>query len=269
MQQLRFGESYSRLDIRNIFAPLDTFIPGSGDWGLSGAIRIKPTRKNSVFIVSHDNEHSYNDSITNDGVLTWVSQNYQKLHHARIRQWINHDSTKADIHFFIRPNKKVDYTYLGKLNYLSHDPTKENPVRFQFQLLDWDPQLVPDSLRGSKDFDHKPTITIPYSSTVKNMKRDKEISRLRNVELMTLSAIAKRFGLSQERVRVIAMDSEEAIVNHQNNEVSNQKIRPKVDFLTPIPQEEEPTNFFVSESSKGYLKDLIGLNRKLIGISTV
>ncbi len=31
----------------------------------------------------------------------------------------------------------MDYTYLGEIKYLWHDPKRERPVYFRWQILDW------------------------------------------------------------------------------------------------------------------------------------
>lgn len=51
---------------------------------------------------------------------------------------------------------------------------------------------------------------------MKNRERDFEIFRLRKEQYLNLNVIGKRFGLSQERVRVIVNDLEEQGYNVQN-----------------------------------------------------
>ena len=38
----------------------------------------------------------------------------------------------------MREKKHIDYSYLGKLAYVSHDNERECPVYFKWQILDWD-----------------------------------------------------------------------------------------------------------------------------------
>ena len=52
--------------------------------------------------------------------------------------FISHEDEIDNIYLFLRKNKKDPYGYLGRLGYITHDPTRENPVWFQWQLLDWD-----------------------------------------------------------------------------------------------------------------------------------
>ena len=51
---------------------------------------------------------------------------------------------------------------------------------------------------------------------MKNHERDLEIFRLRKEQYLNLKVIGNRFGLSQERVRVIVNDLEEKGYNVQN-----------------------------------------------------
>ena len=51
---------------------------------------------------------------------------------------------------------------------------------------------------------------------MKNRERDLEIFRLRKEQYLNLKVIGNRFGLSQERVRVIVNDLEEKGYNVQN-----------------------------------------------------
>jgi hypothetical protein len=43
------------------------------------------------------------------------------------------------IHLFLRSNSASPYVYCGTLGYLSHDISREQPVHFQWQLLEWPP----------------------------------------------------------------------------------------------------------------------------------
>ena len=51
---------------------------------------------------------------------------------------------------------------------------------------------------------------------MKNHERDLEIFRLRKEQYLNLKVIGNRFGLSQERVRVIVNDMEDQGYNVQN-----------------------------------------------------
>ncbi len=70
--------------------------------------------------------------------MSWQSQPRQGLDNKDILQLIQHDESKNNIHLFLRQDKRSDYMYYGRLGYLEHDSTREKPVYFQWQLLDWD-----------------------------------------------------------------------------------------------------------------------------------
>lgn len=83
--------------------------------------------------------HEFEESITEDGVLSWQSQPSQTLEHRRIRELIAHDERLSVVHLFLRTSirSEVPYTYMGPLGYLTHDSTRERPVYFQWQILEW------------------------------------------------------------------------------------------------------------------------------------
>ncbi len=73
-----------------------------------------------------------------NSVFCCQSQPKQDLQSKQIQQFINHDELKNSIYLFLRTNETADYSYLGKLKYLSHDRERERPVYFQWQIIDWD-----------------------------------------------------------------------------------------------------------------------------------
>jgi hypothetical protein len=68
----------------------------------------------------------------------------------RIQQWIHHDEFENNIYLFLRTSFGQKYTYLGRLEYLSHDQERERPVYFQWQIIDWSMPLERRSAIGLK-----------------------------------------------------------------------------------------------------------------------
>ena len=62
-----------------------------------------------------------------------------RLGNPQIREFIEHDELKNSIYLFLRTKRGAKYSYLGKLKYLSHDTERENPVYFQWQVLEGSP----------------------------------------------------------------------------------------------------------------------------------
>jgi hypothetical protein len=87
--------------------------------------------------------HVFDEGITASGVLSWQSQPRQGLRSPRVRELIAHDEALNSIYLFLRTAKRRPYTFLGRLKYLVHDATRQHPVHFQWQILDWDQQRVP------------------------------------------------------------------------------------------------------------------------------
>jgi len=140
IKNLELWSKYSREQIHSIFSPGTIFTPQAGTWGLHGMIRVPDRPGDWVFIVSLGNQqgdHLFDESITEDGVLSWQSQPRLDLSSGVIKSLINHDDRVNNIHLFLRANKGNDYGYFGRLGYLTHDTERENPVYFQWQILDW------------------------------------------------------------------------------------------------------------------------------------
>jgi hypothetical protein len=132
---------YSREEVHDIFAFGTPFTPQAGTWGLHGIVAIPERPNDFVFFVTFgqtQGDHVFDEGVTEDGVLTWQSQPRQGLGSEQIQQLIRHDELQSSIFLFLRTNKRHKYTYLGQLKYLSHDSDRENPVFFQWQILEWD-----------------------------------------------------------------------------------------------------------------------------------
>ena len=141
MKKLKLKNNYSREDVHSIFSPDTQFTPQAGTWGLHGIIKIPSREDDFVFFVTYgqsQGDHEFDEGITEDGVLSWQSQPRQGFENAVIQTLINHNETTNNIYLFLREEKKGDYQYLGRLKYLTHDKDRENPVYFQWQLLDMD-----------------------------------------------------------------------------------------------------------------------------------
>jgi len=141
MKTLRLWDFYSRKDVHSIFSPDTKFTPQSGTWGLQGIIKVPGRDGDFVFFVTFgksQGEHTFDESITADGVLSWQSQPSQGFESEIIQSLINHDERLNNIHLFLRVNSKNEYGYFGTLGYLTHDTQREKPVHFQWQLMDWE-----------------------------------------------------------------------------------------------------------------------------------
>lgn len=150
IKPLQLWNDYTREEVHGIFSPHTKFTPQAGTWGLQGIVRVPARPGDWVFFVTFGREqgdHIFDESITNDGVLSWQSQPSQGFDNAVIRELIQHDDRTSNVHLFLRSVNKAPYTYLGVLGYLKHDIARERPVHFQWQLLDWPaPQETVDRL---------------------------------------------------------------------------------------------------------------------------
>ena len=82
--------------------------------------------------------------------LSWQSQPQQDLNEKRIQQWIHHNEFENSIYLFLRTGFGQKYTYLGRLEYLSHDQERERPVYFQWQIIEWSMPLEKQTAIGLK-----------------------------------------------------------------------------------------------------------------------
>jgi Domain of unknown function (DUF3883)/Domain of unknown function (DUF3427) len=142
MKNLELWSEYTREEIHGIFSPDTKFTPQAGTWGLHGIIPVPDREGDWVFIVTYGNkqgEHTFDESITEDGVLSWQSQPRMDFNSEAIKSFINHDDRVNNIYLFLRANDKNPYGYFGRLGYLTHDSERQNPVYFQWQILDWEP----------------------------------------------------------------------------------------------------------------------------------
>jgi hypothetical protein len=144
---------YTRLEAHDLLAPLASFTAQRGQWGLQGIVPIRGRPGDYTFFVTYgqsQGEHSFDEGITEDGVLSWQSQPRQSLDSPQIQEFIHHDELTNSIYLFLRTQMRGPYTYLGRLKYLTHDAERQNPVYFQWQILDWDPQPASRNAIGLK-----------------------------------------------------------------------------------------------------------------------
>jgi len=142
MRALELWSEYSREEVHSIFSPDTDFVPQAGTWGIQGMVRVPDRENDWVFFVTfgkEQGEHTFDESITEDGVLSWQSQPRYELNSYVIKALIDHDERVSNIHLFLRTNKLSKYAYFGKLDYLTHDTEREKPVYFQWQVMDWPP----------------------------------------------------------------------------------------------------------------------------------
>jgi hypothetical protein len=140
MQKLELSQYYSREQIHGIFSSDTKFTPQAGTWGLHGIVPVPNRGNDYVFFVTYGQQqggHKFKEGVTDQGILTWQSQPSQGFQNKHIQSFINHNELTSNIYLFLRTKKGADYQYMGRLKYLAHDETKEKPVYFQWQLLDW------------------------------------------------------------------------------------------------------------------------------------
>jgi hypothetical protein len=141
MNKLIQNNKYSRKDVYNIFNPSRPIDSIWKQWGIINLGKyIAEMKDDFIFLLTKGSEvggHSFDEGITEDGVLSWQSQPQNSFKSETIKKFIKHDEMLNNIYFFYRTAANEDYSFLGKLKYISHDSTREKPVYFQWQILDW------------------------------------------------------------------------------------------------------------------------------------
>lgn len=223
MKNLKLWEEYTREEIHSIFSPETVFTPQAGTWGLHGMIKIPDRDGDWVFLVTLGNQqgdHIFDESITEDGVLSWQSQPRLDFASDAIKSLINHNDRVNNIHLFLRAKKNNPYGYFGKLGYLTHDTERQNPVYFQWQILDWAAPI---------DFIKNVGIELVYEKTpIKNESpkiitnqlvfENKPIIKPRTTGVKTNEFRSKKspdYGLIDSRNKKLGLEGELLVLNKE------------------------------------------------------
>lgn len=214
LNHLEKYNEYTREIIHNIFSPNTTFTPQRGTWGLQGIVRVPNRLKDYVFMVTFNQttvDYQFDENITESGILTWQSQPQQSLNESRILDFISHNHNVNNIYLFLRTSKKIPYTYLGKLAYLSHDDTRERPVHFKWQILDWD--YTEDLLdrMNLELVDISPEYDYPNESMLYETPRPEKEAR-RSDKTRSFHGRRVDFAENEDRNRKLGLSGEELVV---------------------------------------------------------
>jgi hypothetical protein len=217
VRPLEMYSTYSRCEVRDIFAPDAPCQPQRGAWGLHGIVSIPDRPGDYAFFVTFGQSqagHDFDESITEEGVLSWQSQPSQNLQNKRISHFINHDELQNSIYLFLRPKRDLPYTFLGKLKYLDHDTTRERPVYFRWQIMDWDSDKVPTDEMGLELSESGTPHSLPSTAVAaglsmteppkpkKRGSRTRSFSATKGINYSGNDASNKRLGLAGEKLVV-------------------------------------------------------------------
>lgn len=154
--ELQRYNKYTREQARTILAPdSKPYKRGAGSWGMLGIVPFENQSGLSdyAFFVTLGisiSNYSFDEYISENGVLSWQSQPGQDFSNKQIKDFINHNSLPSKVHLFFRPNgnKKEHYSfvYLGELKYLTHDNSRTKPVHFLWKILDFDKERFQEVL---------------------------------------------------------------------------------------------------------------------------
>lgn len=228
MKELTRYEKYTREEVHDIFSPNTNFTPHAGVWGLQGIIPISYTHSDYIFFVTYghtESGHEFDESIDENGILTWQSQPSQSFNDYRIKDFINHDENINNIYLFLRTNgRNKHYTYLGLLAYASHDNQRENPVYFKWQILDWNEEKGKKSLDNleivkSEDFNANSVLDKKFDLTLKQQIRDSKVGRTGKSTQEFYSNRNVDFEGEMKKNTALGNKGEDLVVDHEKKDL--------------------------------------------------
>ncbi|MDC5813049.1 DUF3427 domain-containing protein [Vibrio europaeus] len=160
---LHLYNSYSREELSSLFDPGVEFTSGSGRWGSSGIVPNAPRKDDFAFVVTLEDKSSYDDYMTEDGVLFWKSQDQHTPASSQVRTLCNHDESVNTIYLFMREKQHQKYTFFGTLAFKDWNPATSNPVHFQWSMLSWP---LPEKVRADFKNHIRPAIDPSYQPPV-------------------------------------------------------------------------------------------------------
>ncbi len=230
MHILKLWQEYTREDVHSIFSPNTTFTPQRGTWGLQGMVRVPSRPGDWVFFVTFgqaQGEHVFDESITDEGVLSWQSQPAQGLEDAIIKELIQHDDRINTIHLFLRTKKGSRYGYFGTLGYLTHDGSRQKPVHFQWQLLDWPPSAEFLQRLGLKPLVSREALSqsqaprVPASLIVESAPPPPSITRAGVGKETFQNRKSPDYAIKDARNRDLGLRGELLVIEHEKERLSS------------------------------------------------
>lgn len=222
-------QEYSRKEVHDIFDKDSRFTPKSGTWGIRGIISHPSNLDDFIFFVTFgrsDLGFTFEESITESGILTWQSEPKQKLNNPTIQRLIHHDHRKNSIHLFLRTGRDRKFSYMGRLAYLTHDNEREEPVFFKWQILNWDLDEKQAEAMDLKIFPDSPEI--PEASQEENILIEtlppEQRSNPRIIGEKTRDFIAKKVDFAENELvkKEIGIGGEELVISHEKKTLLGQ-----------------------------------------------
>lgn len=212
MNKLIQNNKYSRKDVYNIFNPSRPIDSIWKQWGIINLGKyISEMKGDFIFLLTKGSEvggHAFDEGITEDGVLSWQSQPQNSFKSETIKKFIKHDEMLNNIYFFYRTTANVDYSFLGKLKYISHDSSREKPVYFQWQILDWNTVnneefAFPEKTYKTEELEIKNTLLLDSAPEYNNERKGittEEFRGRKGVDYSKQDKSNKKLGLLGEKL---------------------------------------------------------------------
>lgn len=225
LEELQLYKKYTRQKVQQALGPQDEFKTSSGKWSPSGIIRDRPSQGDTVLFVTlgHNSGNDYDDSVTQDGILKWLSQNRNTPSSPLIQQLVSHDSEKNVVSLFLRTSRSDEYTYMGPLAFLDWNPSSSKPVHITWKIINWPlPMNLPESIGLNLDLPISPT----YDASIRNLS----VATLKETSFPKTTA-PKKPGLTnnksgsvdwakiEQRNRELGLLGEKAVIEHEKKQL--------------------------------------------------
>ncbi len=132
-------KKYSREEVHRIFDDGTKYVTGGGIWGRSGVIR--PKFKDDTYLlfclvkpVLSGTRIQY---IETNGEFHWLSQPSMYPGEKKLTSLINASKVDSKVLLFAKPEAGPNYTYLGKLSYVSIDENSAKPTVITWKIKPW------------------------------------------------------------------------------------------------------------------------------------
>ena len=129
-----------RSEVHDIFSPDTKFVAQAGSWGLVGIVRIPYQAGDFVFFVTFGQKqghHEFDEAVTERGGPHLAITASAALVRSGIRQIDPNTTNQKHYLPLSRATADKPYTFMGTLEYLNHDDSREQPVFFEWQIMDW------------------------------------------------------------------------------------------------------------------------------------
>ena len=130
---------YSRKDVHAIFSDGTRYAEGGGIWGRSGVIKPKVDGNAYVLfcVIKPRPDAGFAQFIGADGHFHWISQLSMSPESQKFQSLTKAGKGESSVLLFAKAAAGPLFSYLGRLEYFSHDKTTSKPVYVEWNISPW------------------------------------------------------------------------------------------------------------------------------------